>query len=182
MRANGYYLPNFAEYRGSTMKKTSVFIVVMLLLGAFTAQAKTIAQEEREVIQAVNAYRAKKGLPAIGYDERIARVARVHSANMAAHRVPFGHTAFAQRMSSLYGLFKNADGGSENVAYFPKSKSPAQVVAMWLTSRGHRRNIEGNFQNSGVGIVHDSRGYVYYTHTFLHNKGAKAPRKIFRFW
>lgn len=164
------------------MKKLMGFVLLALVFGANLAEAKTVAEEEREVILAVNAYRAKKGLPGIGYDERIARVARVHSANMAAHRIPFGHSAFGRRMSALYSIFKNADGGSENVAYFPKSKSPAQVVAMWLTSPGHRRNIEGNFQTSGVGIVHDARGYVYYTHTFLHEKGARMPRKRFRFW
>lgn len=164
------------------MKKVIGCMVFVWWLMAFGAEAKTVAQEEREVIQAVNAYRVKKGLPAIGYDERIARVARVHSANMAAHRVPFGHTAFQRRMTALYAVFKNADGGSENVAYFPKSKSPAQVVAMWLTSSGHRRNIEGNFQTSGVGIVHDARGYVYYTHTFLHQKGTRVPRRAFRLW
>lgn len=164
------------------MNKVMVCLGILLASFMTFAEAKTVAQEEREVMTAVNAYRAKKGLPKIDFDERIARVARTHSNNMASHRVPFGHSNFARRMSSLYAVFKNADGGSENVAYFPASKSPSQVVAMWLTSPGHRRNIEGNFQTSGVGIVHDARGYVYYTHTFLHKKGAKAPRRFLKFW
>ena len=45
--------------------------------------------------------------------------------------------------------------------------SAGEVVNMWLNSPGHKRNIEGNFTLTGIGIAEADNGYLYFTQIFL---------------
>jgi uncharacterized protein YkwD len=42
-----------------------------------------------------------------------------------------------------------------------------EVVDGWLNSPGHRRNIEGDFRLTGIGIAKRSDGMVYFTQIFI---------------
>ncbi len=41
------------------------------------------------------------------------------------------------------------------------------MVEQWLTSPGHKRNIVGNYNITGIGIARDKQGKLYYTQIFL---------------
>jgi uncharacterized protein YkwD len=53
---------------------------------------------------------------------------------------------------------------AENVA--SGQMSAREVVDGWLNSPGHRRNIEGNFKLTGIGLARGSRGMIYFTQIF----------------
>jgi len=120
----------------------------------------------KRIILAVNKYRASIGKEPLREFKVMDNEATIHSNNMANHIIGFGHTDFDKRLQHIYANIENPLGASENVAYFPPSKSPEQVVTMWLTSRGHRHNIEGDYNLTGVGVVVDKHGWIYYTQEF----------------
>lgn len=130
-------------------------------------QAVDMRAKEEAVVRAVNAYRVQHGLKPLKMMPFIASEARGHSQAMARKSVPFGHQNFMTRIRHINGNLKQSRGGAENVAWFPPSKNPEEVVKLWLTSRGHRHNIEGSFDLTGVGIVQDQRGWFYYTQIFI---------------
>ena len=119
------------------------------------------------VLVAVNAFRAKKGLPPLTLNSMITQEAKLHSNDMERKLVPFGHKGFFRRIDYIKTRMKEYNGGSENVAYYPPSKSASDVVALWLTSAGHRRNILGRYNLTGIGVTRDPRGWYYYTQIFI---------------
>lgn len=154
---------------------------VGLVYAAERSSVPTVSEVQREqaVLVAVNAYRAKKGLPSLTFNPMIQREAKVHSTDMEHKSVPFGHTGFFQRIKYLKNHIKDYNGGSENVAYFPPSKSASDVVALWLTSSGHRRNILGRYNLTGIGVTRDPRGWYYYTQIFINAPKPQAQTTHF---
>jgi uncharacterized protein YkwD len=63
-------------------------------------------------------------------------------------------------------------GIAENVGIndYPPSKTVRSAVSGWLGSRGHRENIEGRYDLTGVGIARDARGAYYYTQILVKRK------------
>jgi uncharacterized protein YkwD len=135
--------------------------------GTSVRPSATAAALEREVFEAVNRHRRTRGLPALALDARIARAARAHSAAMAAGSVPLGHAGFDARVDALRRAmaFRRS---AENVAFNQGHRSPAsEAVRGWLASRGHRENIEGQYDTTGVGVIVDAAGEVYLTQIFV---------------
>lgn len=126
-----------------------------------------------EVLMYINQYRASHGLPKLVMNEAANREARRHSQEMANHAVPFGHTGFNQRMKHVYHDIADADGGAENVAY--NYKTARIVVDGWIKSRGHQRNIVGRYNMTGIGIVRDGAGKLYYTQLFVRTHDHAHP-------
>lgn len=57
---------------------------------------------------------------------------------------------------------------AENVAYNRGYTDPvAKAVEGWLNSSGHRRNIEGNYNLTGIGVAKNSQGAYYFTQIFI---------------
>ena len=119
----------------------------------------------QEVLMYINEFRAHKGLPILQMNPILSAEAAQHSADMAAHRVAFGHEGFANRMQHVHKKIQTAQDGAENVAY---NYHTAKIVADgWIHSPGHRRNILGHYNQTGIGIVYDKLGRPYYTQLFL---------------
>ena len=132
-----------------------------------TRPSSTATALEREVFDAVNRHRRARGLPGLALDARIARAARAHSAAMAAGSVAVGHAGFDARVDALHRVmaFRRS---AENVAYNLRHRSPAaEAVRGWLASRGHRANIEGHYDTTGVGVAVGADGAVYLTQIFV---------------
>jgi uncharacterized protein YkwD len=53
------------------------------------------------------------------------------------------------------------------VNLFDRPASPATAVKGLLGSRKHRRNIEGEYHYTGVGVARASNGAYYYTQMFV---------------
>lgn len=127
--------------------------------------AVTDAASQQSIFNDINAYRIKHGLSKLKMNNTISIVAESHSRDMADNNVSFGHDGFNARLQNLLPHFKKVHGMAENVAY--TYKDAREVVEQWLDSSGHRKNIEGNYNLTGIGIAHDRKGRMYVTQIFL---------------
>ncbi len=122
-----------------------------------------------------NARRAKASLPPLVPEPRLMRAARAHARDMAA-RGRMSHTGRGgsqphQRISRVG--YDYASSG-ENVAY--GQDDVGQVVGDWMSSRGHRRNILGDFEEIGVGVAEGRDGRRYWCVTFGRRRGGQGTR------
>jgi uncharacterized protein YkwD len=53
---------------------------------------------------------------------------------------------------------------AENVAF--GSSTAKEVVDGWLNSPGHKKNIEGNYKLTGIGVARDQQAKLYFTQIF----------------
>jgi len=121
---------------------------------------------EREVHELLNRHREAHGLAPLALDARISRQARLHSIAMATGTTPFGHQGFESRVHVLAETV-SCRQSAENVGFNGGYDDPAAVVVRdWLASRGHRENIEGPYELTGVGAARDAAGAVYFTQMF----------------
>ena len=118
-----------------------------------------------EVLRLVNEHRTNMGLSALKMNPVISKAAAVHTHNMATKKVSFGHDGYDERMNGISKQLKNVTADAENVAY--GAKTAKEVVEMWLHSPGHKKNIEGNYNLTGLAIEKGTDGQFYYTQIFV---------------
>lgn len=169
------------------MKRTVIFISILFSLFqlAFAGNPKEKTDNDAAIQNAIlyyiNEYRQQHGLNTLKMDNRIVKEAKQHSLDMANHKIPFGHKYFKGRIDRLHSQIKDSNAGAENVAF--NYKDAQDVVKNWLRSPGHKQNIDGNYNLTGIGIARDKNGKIYFTQIFLktgaHNK--YTARKPFNF-
>ena len=150
-------------------------LLSILLIGYFTpscAQSATSDEDfsvmEQEILQEVNSYRASKRLKPLQMVELITDAATKHSKDMGRGRVPFGHDGFDNRMDRIMRKIDNANACAENVAF--GKFTAKEVVKRWIQSPGHKRNIEGHYNLTGIGVVRGKDGYPYFTQIFINQR------------
>lgn len=153
---------------------TLLFLTTIFPVNAKKPRAHNDTAIEQAILVEVNAYRKKYHLAPLKMEAHISKQAKIHSTNMANHRVPFGHTNFYKRVSVLRKEVKNSGATSENVAF--NYKDAHDVVKNWMLSPGHKRNILGNYNFTGVGVVHDAHGTIHFTQMFV-KTGAPKQHK-----
>ena len=126
--------------------------------------AKIAPGIEDQILDLVNKYRKTKGLPALQYNFVIASIAREHTMNMATGKVAFGHAGFSARFKYITSHVNGTAAVAENVAF--GSQTAEEVVNGWLNSPGHRKNIEGNYRLTGIGVARDVQSKLYFTQIF----------------
>jgi uncharacterized protein YkwD len=119
---------------------------------------------ENEILRLVNRHRRSMGLQPLQMNGVESSVAAQHSRDMASGRAEFGHTGAKSREKAISRQIGPVLSMGENVAY--GERSAKEVVNDWLNSPGHRRNIEGNFKLTGIGLARDRQGTIYYTQIF----------------
>jgi len=129
------------------------------------------SEVEKETFLLVNQYRKASDLPALTWDEAIAKEARAHSKDMATGRVDFGHDGFSDRVSRLSTVMTGLWGAGENVLMSSTLDQAAQMaVTLWLRSPHHLKNIRGDYNYSGLGVWQDKEGTIYFTQIFVQIK------------
>ncbi|RAO26229.1 uncharacterized protein PSN13_06250 [Micromonospora saelicesensis] len=128
----------------------------------------SVSAQAREVVDLVNAERAKAGCKALSIDDKLMTAAQRHSQDQADHQ-NMSHTGSdgsnAGTRLDRVGYTWRTYG--ENVAW--NQKTPAAVMDAWMNSSGHRANILNcAFTEIGVGIA--SSNGPYWTQVFA------APR------
>jgi uncharacterized protein YkwD len=118
---------------------------------------------ETEILQLVNQHRASLSLGALTMNDIIFVECRNHSTDMA-NTDSMNHIGFNDRANNIFTKFGGTNA-AENVAFGYTSAS--QVVTAWLNSPGHRANIEGDFNYTGISIVKNSKGVNYFTQIFV---------------
>jgi uncharacterized protein YkwD len=128
----------------------------------------TAAALEQEAYRQINVYRASKKLPKLTWNDKIAAQARQHSQGMATKKVAFGHVGFSDRSKAIGIVYSRV---AENVAYNQGYADPVtQAVQGWLKSSGHKANIEGAYNLTGIGAAQNAQGEVFFTQIFLNSR------------
>lgn len=113
---------------------TRLAMILVLIFASAVAMAKP------EVLSTINQERAANNRAPLAYDARLERAARSHAQDMVRNAF-FAHTG--SDGSDIGDRLRRAGYpfcfGAENIASGPRSL--AEVMASWMASRGHRRNI-----------------------------------------
>lgn len=143
-------------------------LAFMIVLAPAAAQAGGM---ERDALAAVNAARIKAGCPALVLNEKLQAAAEGHARAMSAQNF-FSHTG--QDGSKLKDRIKRSGYAwralAENIA--AGQSSAAEVVANWLASAGHQKNILNcAYVETGLAVVHDPndaplKGYSHPFHYY----------------
>lgn len=120
---------------------------------------------EQRVLELINDYRTKRGLRPVTYNPMVDAAAEKHASQMA--RV--GRMAHDGIGDGDPGERIRAEGfrksWGENVA--TGQTSPEQVVAEWIASPAHLRNIvDPNFTQMGISYVTGANGRSYWAQEF----------------
>ena len=146
-----------------------LLVVVLSSLGlTVSAQlaSASVTDLELSVHQLVNEHRTAQGLTPLAFSPEISAGARQHSQDMASGRVKFGHDGFSNRTG----------GGEHSAENVTKAQTAQRAVSAWLNSSGHRRNIEGQYNLTGIGVAPGRRGY-FFTQIFS-DGGPAQPRTM----
>ncbi|MBO5336031.1 MAG: hypothetical protein J6A94_02730 [Lachnospiraceae bacterium] len=118
----------------------------------------------REVVDLVNAERAKEGLSPLTLDTKVSAAAQVRAKECEqsfSHTRPNG-SSFATALKEQNVSYRNA---GENIAW--GQRSPEAVMKAWMNSSGHRANImNANFTTIGVGYYRNANGTNYWCQLF----------------
>jgi len=129
-------------------------------------------QAEMEVHRLINLEREKYGLKTLGYDEKLASIAKSHSIDMAyneyfSHETPEGLNPTDRASKTDYvcryqvgnliysGIGENIHMvRSSTAGFWASPESIAEIaVSGWMDSPGHKKNIlTSNFSNEGIGV------------------------------
>ena len=129
---------------------------------------------ERQVFELINKKRAEFGLKPLIWNDDVAKIARIHSEEMANYKY-FDHAghdgSMVNNRADAIGLSKWRSIG-ENIAYNRGFANPLEfAVEGWMKSPAHRENILNNrWQESGIGIAITADGIYYFTQVFLLRK------------
>ncbi|MCP2013123.1 uncharacterized protein YkwD [Deinococcus sp. HSC-46F16] len=172
-----------AVIRAALTNYRSSYIDFTLTVTAATAPAPTPAPTTPSgyagrVLELTNAARAQArtcgatsfaAAPALTYNAQLEQAAQGHATDMATRNY-FSHTSLdgrtmAQRISATGYAWRTI---GENIA--AGQTTPEQVVAGWLASEGHCRNIMNpSFRELGVGYAQGGS----YGHYWVQNFGAR---------
>lgn len=127
----------------------------------------TYATIELRVHDLVNNHRGTLGRSELPWNNTIADIAREHSENMAGGAVEPGHAGFGERADELRLSF-SFFSVSENVAWTNHSDPGLSGFSWWLTSEGHKSNLEHpDHTVTGIGVAKSASGVYYITQMFL---------------
>ena len=170
------------------MKRIRIFVsliaVAALLAGFFVAPVAAAPADTSgyaaEVLRLVNAERRKAGLAELsGGPAALNNAAQKRAQEIVArfdHKRPNGSSCFT--VLEEYGVASMARGENIAVGYL----RPADVMAAWMNSSGHKANILGNFNRLGVG-VYERNGRLYWVQLFIREGGApNVPTPKWKTW
>lgn len=156
-----------------------ILLILLLLTGNLQAQNCPTGEEriqstdssfEKEIVALSNKERKKHGLAPLKWDESLAYAARYHAQDMATKNY-FEHDSYDRSNGSLRKsctIFERIEAFAtygylaENIS--AGKTDPKEVVAGWMNSPGHRKNIlNKNMTLLGVGYFEgDDSDYTYY--------------------
>lgn len=118
----------------------------------------------RQIVELVNAERAKEGLSPLTIDTKVQAAAQVRAQECEqrfSHTRPNG-SSFATALKEQNVSYRSA---GENIAW--GQRSPQEVMNGWMNSEGHRANIMNpNFTTIGVGYYQNANGTNYWCQLF----------------
>jgi len=129
-----------------------------------------LARLEAALFEAVNRYRAEHHKIALERRADVDRVARAHSADMAArgyfaHETPEGKNWVDRLRDGRVDGFAMA---GENVGVTNKPNPNDEILRGWIHSAVHRENLlAAPYNSTGLGVARGPGGALYYTQLYL---------------
>jgi uncharacterized protein YkwD len=121
-----------------------------------------------QILANVNQFRADNGKAPLTMNPDMVETAGIHSQAMAKGTVPFGHDNFDLRFKYVAAKLGGIDAFAENVAM--GVMDARQVVDGWIHSPGHRKNMLGNYNLTGIATSTAANGQIYFTQIFAHKQ------------
>jgi len=153
------------------LMQKNILLFGLFCLAIFTISCKKERIEtqsqtdyDKQMLDTINAHRIGKGLTALVHNDFLWQIANEHTENMANGDVPFGHSGATERSDRIKLQLGNGSV-AENVA--ANKGTITEVVESWLTSTGHKSNMEGNYALTGLSAVQSKDGTWYYTQIFF---------------
>ena len=160
---------------------TILFICLALFLSDFSCHKESASGNDAalasDILQLINQYRKSIGKSELKANDVIEQEAYKHSFNMAHGKVPFSHDGFDGRYKRVQKKL-GVGSAAENVAY--GYKTAQDVVNGWLTSPGHKKNIEGDYFLTGIGIALSDDGTPYYTQFFYNSGYTRTNQRLLK--
>ncbi|MHB9027635.1 MAG: CAP domain-containing protein [Candidatus Latescibacterota bacterium] len=158
-------------------RKQYAGIIIFLLLFAvpngcswFSGGGGKYTVLENQVFDSVNRYRYDQEVPLFKWRDTIADEAREHSRNMAEGKVPPGHNGAEGRRADIGKRFR-VNAFAENVAQSRGYGDPArETVQGWINSPEHKKNLDGNFDLTGVGVAVSADSTYYVTQIYIRSR------------
>jgi uncharacterized protein YkwD len=138
-----------------------VVVVVVLLATAFAPQVAVASTRQlaTSLVTAVNAARARHGLPAL-HRVRSLDASALLKAEVIRSCGEFSHTPCGIPLTRTFqhtGYYRGRVRIGENLYWGTDGLgTPASALAAWLRSSPHRANVLGRWHDAGVGVVHAS--------------------------
>ena len=122
---------------------------------------------ERRVLELVNAHRSGLPRPPLAPRPELAAIARAHSRDMVAPGGRLTHDGLRQR-SRAAAIRRPAARFAENIAATCEGgiRAAEDAFAGWLRSPPHRRALEGDYRDTGVGAARARGGPIVFTQMF----------------
>lgn len=119
-----------------------------------------------QIIDLTNSTRYKYNLNKLSYDEKATICARKHSQDMKENEF-FDHVNLKNE-----NPFDRMEKEGINYLFAGENIAAGQTNAIfahngWMNSKGHRKNILGNYNYIGVGVVFGGKYKTYYTENFF---------------
>ena len=127
-----------------------------------------MATMNTQILQLINEHRKAIGKGNLQMIDAASTQATQHSKDMMQGTTPFGHDGFDDRVNAVRKSIGFVNAAAENVAY--GQLTAAEVVDGWLHSPGHKKNIEGDYNLTGIGVAQNSDGVIYFTQIFFLKK------------
>jgi uncharacterized protein YkwD len=130
-----------------------------------------LLQMERQAFEILNLRRSESGLSAIKWSDDMAKIARLHSQDMAQNNY-FSHQGLNGSMvndrADLLG-FSNWQAIGENIAFNRGYQKPVEFACEgWMKSPAHRENILNvRWKEAGIGAALAPDGSYYFTEVFI---------------
>ncbi len=132
----------------------------------FLTTSSTVIDSEDQVLALVNAQRASIGKAALSSITLMRQTARGHSAHMSSNFHDFFDHVNPEgdNPSQRYALAGGSGGCGENIA--GGYSTPQAAFDGWMSSPGHKANIEGNYTKTGIGYYAGPSYGHYWTQMF----------------
>jgi len=121
-----------------------------------------------QILYYVNQFRAENGKSPLAMNKDMVETAGIHSTAMAKGTVAFGHDNFDLRFKYVAAKLGGVNAFAENVAM--GVLDARQVVEGWIHSPGHRKNMLGDYNLTGIATATASNGTIYFTQIFAHKQ------------
>lgn len=143
-----------------------LFIAAIVVPCTLFGQGKMsdIDSMRSELNRQINAKRSIYKEAPLPLNDTLNAIAQKHSEDMAAGRLPLGHDGFANRADQIRAHFGEYGPIAENVV---EGDNATEAVELWWTSEGHKANMLGDYNLTGIGAAKSKSGIWLCTQIFI---------------